>query len=126
MKNIQKNAYEFIDIHEFSNQSLLNELIKKDNISLNFFENLKSEGHQYIINAKGDVNICNKKLEIIPVQFYHVNGYFYCSSNQLESLSGCPQIIQDSFHCSNHQISTLKYFPQIVNERVILANNKKL
>ncbi len=122
--NSKNNAYEFIDIHEFSNQSLLKELIKKDNLSLNFFENLKSEGHQYILNVKGNVEIINKKLEIIPFQFYHVEGSFFCSYNQITSLQGCPQYVGDDFNCTHNRLTSLEYCPQSVGRDFSCAYNQ--
>ncbi len=121
-KNIQNHGYEFIDIHDLMNSSLLKELIKKDNLSSDYFENLKSYSHQYIVNVKGYIDICNQKLEKIPFQFYHVDGSFDCSHNRLTSLKGCPQYVGD-FLCQYNQITSLQYGPSSVYGDFDCSNN---
>ncbi len=123
-QNMEKNAYDFINIHDLMNQSLLNELIKKDNLPLDYFEKLKSEGDHYIVNVKDSINISYKKLEIIPIQFYHVSGDFYCGNNQLKSLKGCPQSIGGHFYCSNNQLKSLEHCPQSINKNFFCFTNK--
>ncbi len=125
-KNIKNNAYELIDIHDDINKSLLNSIIEKDKLSLDYFENLKKEDHQYIINVKGNIHLSNKKLEKIPIQFYHVDNYFDCSSNYLESLKGSPQYVGDYFSCANNKLKSLEYFPEKVNALIFLEKNQKL
>ncbi len=115
-ENIKKNAYELINIHDHINQTLFNEMISKDNLPNDYFEKLKLEGHQYIINSKTDIGLSNKKLEIIPVQFYHVVGQFDCSVNQLTSLKGCPQIVGGHFVCYKNQLTSLEYGPQVIKD----------
>ncbi len=122
--NIKNNAYEFIDLHEVMNQSLLNELIKKDHLSSNYFENLITEGHQYIINVKMSVDISKNGLEIIPFQFYNINGFFYCFDNQLTSLQGCPQIVGGHFNCSHNRLTSLEYCPQYVGDSFFCQYNQ--
>ncbi len=61
----------------------------KENIKTNdYFEKLKSEGYQYIINVKNRADISYKKLEIIPIQFYQISKHFDCYSHKLTSLKG--------------------------------------
>ena len=43
------------------------------------------------IDYNGDVDISNKKLDIIPLQFNIVKGNFDCSDNKLTSLKGAPK-----------------------------------
>lgn len=43
-----------------------------------------------------DLNLNDKNLTEIPVQFNKVNGYFSCKNNQLISLKGCPKIVNNS------------------------------
>ncbi len=45
--NIEKNAYECIDIHDEINQPLFNAIIQKDNLPYDYFEQLKIDGHCY-------------------------------------------------------------------------------
>ncbi len=123
-KNIQNHGYEFIDIHDLMNSSLLKELIKKDHLPLDYFENLKLEGHRYIINVKMGVDISKNGLEIIPIQFYHVKGFFFCDSNQLTSLKGCPQYVGASFDCHQNKLNSLQYSPQIVGWNFYCHHNQ--
>ncbi len=123
-KNMEKNAYELINIHEINNKALLNELIQKDNLSLDYFENIKLEGHQYIVNVKGTVDVHSKKITKIPFQFYHVEGDFLCSYNRLTSLKGCPQVIGGGFYCQGNQLTSLEYCPQSIGGNFYCSNNK--
>ncbi len=123
-ENMEKNAYELINIHEVMNQSLLNELIKKDNLPSDYFENLKLEGHQYILNVIDSVNFLNKKIKLIPIQFYHVAGNFDCNINKLTSLKGCPQYVGGDFLCFNNKLTSLQYSPQHINGHVFCHYNQ--
>ncbi len=123
-ENMEKNAYEFIDIHDSTNQILFKEMMNKEHLTHHYCENLKSEDHQYIINVKNSVDISRKKLEIIPIQFYDVDGYFSCIHNQLTSLRGCPQYVGDSFFCQYNQLTSLKYSPQSIGGMFYCNNNK--
>ncbi len=123
-ENVENNSYEFIDIHDEINQSLLNELIKKDHLSSNYFENLRTEGHQYIVSVKGDVDISLSELKKIPIQFYQIEKRFWCWGNQLESLKGCPHIVGESFYCYNNQLTSLEYCPQFVGKSFDCSFNK--
>ncbi len=122
--NIRNNTYEFIDIHDDMNKALLEEMIKKDNLIEDFFENLKKEGHHYIVNVKGNIDISSNKLEIIPIQFYHVTGDFYCAGNNLTSLKGCPHDVGDIFNCSYNQLTSLDYCPKIIGRNFFCHNNR--
>ena len=42
------------------------------------------------VDVHGDVDISNKNLTSIPVQFGMVSGNFYCWYNKLTSLAGAP------------------------------------
>ncbi len=123
-KNIETNCYELIDIHDHINQALFNEMISKDNLPNDYFEKLKSEGHQYIINVKNRVDISYKELKEIPFQFYHVDGIFSCSHNQLTSLKGCPQYVGNGFSCNYNQLTSLKGCPQYVGNIFFCDNNQ--
>ncbi len=122
--NIKNNSYELIDIHDVMNQNLLEEIIKRDNLHSDYFEKLKSQGHQYIVNVNGNCNISLRSLKKILIQFYHINGYFSCVHNQLTSLKGCPQIVNDHFDCSLNQLTSLKYGPQSIGGNFYCAHNQ--
>ncbi len=122
--NMENNAYEFIDLHDINNKALFNEMIKKDSLPDDYFENLRTNEHQYIVNVKGNVNLSKKKLKEISIQFYHVDGYFDCSSNYLESLKGSPQYVGRDFYCAYNQLTSLKGCPQSISGDFYCAYNQ--
>ena len=58
------------------------------------------------VDVHGNVNLYNKKLTHIPIQFGTVNGYFYCSDNSLTSLQGAPREVGGNFYCDNNSLTT--------------------
>jgi hypothetical protein len=64
------------------------------------------------VDVDGDVNLCGKKLESIPLNFNIVNGYFDCGYNYLTSLKGCPVRVGNGFSCYNNQLTSLQHSPQ--------------
>ncbi len=113
-KNIKNNSYEFIDIHDKENKSLLNEWIKKNHLPSDYFDKLKTEGHQYIMNVKQNIGISFKYLTEIPIQFFHIDGDFDCSDNNLISLKGSPLYVGRNFYCCHNQLKSLEYCPQFI------------
>ena len=69
---------------------------------------------QGLIDVNGDVDITNKNLTSIPVQFGRVGGDFYCDNNNLTSLQHAPQSVSGGFYCSNNKLTSLQYAPQSV------------
>jgi hypothetical protein len=57
------------------------------------------------IDVNGDVDLHGENLEMFPsyVHFGRVAGSFYCSSNQLVSLEGCPREVGGWFDCRNNK-----------------------
>jgi len=66
------------------------------------------------ITIKGDVNLRERQMTVLPFKFKKVEGYFECSKNKLESLEGCPEIVQASFGCDDNRITSLKGAPKSV------------
>ena len=87
------------------------------------------------IDVFGNVDLWDKRLNEIPLNFNKVTGYFSCSYNNLTSLKGCPkwvggdfschynklldidcdiQIVDGAFYCQNNRITTLKGSPKYV------------
>lgn len=64
------------------------------------------------VDVNNSVNLKNKKLSFIPVQFNRVLGSFYCSNNKLTSLKGCPKIVAKAFSCSGNKLDNLEFSPQ--------------
>ncbi len=69
------------------------------------------------VNVNGDVNLRDKLSEVqLPIRFEKVNGYFDISNNQLESLEGCPEIVQKDFDCSENRLTSLFGAPNSVGD----------
>lgn len=64
----------------------------------------------FVVDIKGSINICDKKLTSLPFQFGNVTGFFDCSHNQLTSLQHCPYSV-GRFYCSHNQLTSLQYYP---------------
>ncbi len=77
------------------------------------------------VDVDGDVNLCGKELESIPLNFNIVNGYFQCGRNRLTSLKGCPVRVGSWFSCSYNILTSLQYSPQYVeNDNFSCGNNR--
>jgi hypothetical protein len=84
---------------------------------LKWLEDMEINNWKYedgLVNVKGDVDIHNKNLTKIPVQFGYVSGYFDCSYNQLTSLSGSPKEVGGDFNCIYNQLTSLSGAPREV------------
>jgi len=84
----------------------------------------------YTINDDGtvdvddDVNISNKNLTEIPIQFGIVKGNFRCDENKLTTLKGAPKYIGHTFDCSYNQLTTLQGAPRYVGGCFSCHDNK--
>jgi hypothetical protein len=67
-----------------------------------------------VVHVVGDVDIPNKGLTSIPVQFGYVSGNFYCRANLLDSLEGCPNEVGGNFDCGYNELTSLKGCPREV------------
>jgi hypothetical protein len=76
------------------------------------------------VDVKGNVNLANKGIKKIPIQFNEVSGYFNCSNNKLKSCKGMPRKINHDFYASNNQLESLNYFPLEVLGQINLSHNK--
>ena len=59
------------------------------------------------IDVYGNVDLWDKKLKEIPLNFNKVTGNFSCSYNNLTSLEGCPKSIGGKFYCRNNPIESI-------------------
>jgi len=75
------------------------------------------------VNIHGSVDLFQRGLEIIPVQFGRVNGHFSVGMNRLKSLKGCP-VSCGSFNCTSNQLKTLKFGPKKVDGSFSCSNNQ--
>ena len=78
-----------------------------------------------LVDVEGDVDLYGRNLEVIPVQFGIVKGYFWCSSNNLKSLEGCPKTVGGNFNCFRNNLESLKYLPDIKGELICDDNLKE-
>jgi hypothetical protein len=76
------------------------------------------------VDVKGNVNISEKNLSKIPIQFGVVTGYFTCVYNLLISLIGAPVKVGGGFYCSNNQLTSLSESPVSVGDIFDCPNNQ--
>lgn len=77
-----------------------------------------------IVDVNGDVDISNKMLQEIPIQFGRVTGDFSCYENNLRNLRGAPNYIGGNFDCWDNKLTTLEGGPRIVKGYYGAFNNK--
>ena len=125
--------------NESTNTSEIDSICEKYNIK-NYIIN--EDGS---IDVDGDVDLCNKKLKVLPLKFRNVSGNFLCGCNyltslegspqsvggnfnyavnQLTSLVGCPQSIGGNFYCSSNQLTSLEGGPQSIGSNFYCNNNQ--
>lgn len=80
--------------------------------------------NDFSVDVKGDVNLSKKWLNEIPVQFGKVEGYFTCAYNELTSLKGCPQYVEESFYCNDNGLTNLEFCPKIVKRNFDCSYNE--
>jgi hypothetical protein len=78
------------------------------------------------VDVDGDVNLFNKGLESILLNFNIVNGYFECGWNHLTSLKGCPVRVGDYFYCYSNKLTSLKYSPQYMENGSFSCGSNKI
>ena len=66
------------------------------------------------IDVDGDVNLNEKKLTELPLNFNLVTGDFFCHVNQLKTLERAPKLISGSFYCGDNKLTTLEYAPKSI------------
>lgn len=59
-------------------------------------------------------------MKSIDVKFNKIEGDFFCGFNKLESLKGCPEIVNGNFSCNNNNLKSLKFSPKISEWRFFL------
>ncbi len=69
-----------------------------------------------IVDVDGDVDLSDKNLTSIPVQFGRVSGWFDCSHNQLTSLKGAPREVEGWFYCRINKKNFTKQDVRAVSE----------
>lgn len=75
------------------------------------------------IDAKGPVDMSNKKLTKIPYRFKRCTSDFNCSNNKLTSLENSPYTVHGNFNCSFNHLTNLKDGPRLVSKVYNCSNN---
>jgi len=78
------------------------------------------------IDVDGGVDLWDKKLTSIPLNFNIVNGYFGCGSNHLTSLKGCPVRVGDEFYCNYNRLTSLQYSPKYIDNGYFNCSYNKI
>jgi len=81
---------------------------------MDYIKSVCTENPDGTWSASGDVDLFERGLTKLPVQFKEVGGFFECSFNSLTSLEGAPQEVGGSFYCSNNLLTSLEGAPQKV------------
>ncbi len=82
-------------------------IIEKYRIRLGTFT-IRENG---LIDVNGNVKICYTDLSKLPLKFGNVYGDFFCHSNKLATLKGCPAYVAGDFNCFGNNLKSLKYGP---------------
>ena len=80
------------------------------------------------IDCLASVYLNRKNLKKLPefIQFNVAKNHFSISENRLlDSLRGCPYIVDGYFSCSDNALTSLKDCPKIVKQSFFCGNNKK-
>jgi hypothetical protein len=64
-----------------------------------------------LIDVDGSCEISHSEFSRLPLYFGTVTGNFYCHSNKLTSLKGCPDYVGGDFICYGNNLKALKYAP---------------
>lgn len=73
------------------------------------------------VSVRGDVDLCNRNLSKIPLNFGIVSGSFNCSFNFLTSLKGSPRRCH-SFLCNNNKLTSLEHAPKVIDAFICRYN----
>jgi hypothetical protein len=85
---------------------------------------------EYIINVDmsidviGDVDLSDKNLSVLPLNFKYVSGAFECTGNKLISLQGCPSYLGSDFNCSSNNLTSLQGSPNYVGGSFVTVKNE--
>lgn len=76
------------------------------------------------VDVKGDVNLTDKKLTHLPIQFNNVTEDFYCDDNFLTDMQGFPRVILGDINCWNNKISSFKGCPYHIEGSLYCQENQ--
>ena len=75
------------------------------------------------VDVDGDVDLSDKDLTKLPLEFGVVKGRFICSSNNLTTLKGAPEKVGGGFYCSSNNLTTLEFAPVKVGGGFYCSSN---
>ncbi len=78
------------------------------------------------IDVEGDVDLSDKNLDEIPLNFNMVSGDFNIDGNDLTDLKGSPKSVGGSFGCAENKLESLKYGPISVGGDFYCEHNNLL
>ena len=104
----------------FAEKARIDEICKKYNI---FPYTLTSDG---LVDVPDDVNLANRKLTKIPLNFGTVGGSFYCHINNLTSLKGSPKFVGGDFIAYRNKLKNLVGAPEVIVGYLDCSNNATL
>jgi hypothetical protein len=115
------------DIFKPASPDEVNERGKEYNKIL--IENLKKKGTR---RSDGKYDFYNADIEALglngelPHNFFgDIRGFFWCDSNKLTSLEGCPESIGGSFSCCHNNLSSLEGCPKYVGGNFFCYSNER-
>jgi len=76
------------------------------------------------IDVLGNVRLSSLKLTELPLKFNKVSGNFYCQTNGLTTLEGCPEWVGGHFYCSRNKLTSLEGGPKIVEMSYDCTDNQ--
>ena len=73
----------------------------------------------------GDVNLSDLHLKQLPeiLKDVSINGHFFCSNNNLTSLDGAPNTVDEDFYCGDNKLTSLTGAPKTVGGDFYCDNN---
>lgn len=74
-------------------------------------KNYLIDSDSLVVDVDGNVDISNKGIDELPVQFGRISGDFDCSHNKLTQLIGAPKYVGD-FDCSHNNLFSLLFSPK--------------
>lgn len=85
---------------------------------------IKNGDGSYDVNSVLDLSALNlTSLEDLPYKLNKVHNDFYCSTNNLTSLKGCPKEVNGNFICSNNNLTNLIGAPMTINGDFVCSVN---
>ena len=99
----------------------------KDSPTIEWLEEMNIKNYKInpdgTVDVNGDVDISQKQLTEIPIQFGKISGNFYCYNNNLTTLKGAPIYVGGDFTCSYNKLTSLKGAPEYVGGHFYCYNN---